>query len=85
MANWRRVREDAKGEREPLVVIRAAQVVATVRADQLAAMALQPVPAGGAYLAMVINSLGISTGIAGAGIAGWRIALKNGAGSRFTM
>ncbi|HZP05758.1 MAG TPA: hypothetical protein VFB43_12735 [Terracidiphilus sp.] len=56
-----------------------------MRADQLAAMALQPVPAGGAYLAMVINSLGISTGIAGAGIAGWRIALKNGAGSRFTM
>lgn len=36
------------------IVIGAAHVVAAVRADQLAAMASEPVAAGGADLAMVV-------------------------------
>jgi hypothetical protein len=41
--------------RAKLVVVRAAQVVAAVVADELAAMANEAVRAGGADLAMVLN------------------------------
>jgi len=39
------------------VVIRAAQVIAALRADQLAVVAGEPVTAGGAYLAIVLDRL----------------------------
>jgi len=41
--------------RGPSVVVRAAQVVATLRANQLAVVADQPVRAVGADLAVMIN------------------------------
>ena len=44
------------------VVIRAAQVKAALRADQLAVVAGEPVAAGGAYLAMVLDRLRAETG-----------------------
>jgi hypothetical protein len=41
--------------RGPSVVVRAAQVVAALRADQLAVVPRQPMAAGGADLAMVFH------------------------------
>lgn len=47
-------------QRRWLVIVGAAQVIAAVGAHQLAAMAGEPVAAGGAYLAMMIDRLRLS-------------------------
>ena len=47
-----------------LVVICAAEVVATIRADELAAMTDEPMGAGGTNLAMVVNGRLLGNGAA---------------------
>jgi len=47
-----------------LVIVCAAQVVAAIRADELAAMTDKPVGTGGTNLAMVVNGLLLGNGAA---------------------
>ena len=52
-----RLEEPIRFRRTTSIVVRAAQVVATVGADELAAMADQPMGASGADLAMMVDGL----------------------------